>query len=162
MQVRNINLLTWGVDLVEEHLFSVVGIPARPQKAKEPLAAISEMAYNAPKSGRMKDLSFIDEWKANPKVVSARPLVAAGELVTGPEDGMPTWYAEIVVSFPNGPTGVKDGMDMLYAIDAQWRKDGGARAAARRRRAVCPTPSTSRSSLSLRCLAVWCDVERCR
>lgn len=131
--MRNINLLTWGVDLVEEHLFSVVGIPARPQKAKVPLASISEMAYNAPKSGRMKDLSFIDEWKVHPKVISARPLVAAGELVTGPEEGMPTWYAEILVLFPFTPEdagvgGVKEGMDFLYAIDAQWRKDGGARA----------------------------------
>ena len=62
MQVRNINLLTWGVDLVEEHLFTVVGLPARPQRAPAPMAAISEMAYNAPRSGRMADLSFIDEW----------------------------------------------------------------------------------------------------
>lgn len=121
MQVRNINLLTWGVDLVEEHLFTVVGLPARPQKAPEPLTCISEMAYNAPKTGRMADLSFLDEWKTHPAVISARPLVAAGELVTGPEAGMPTWYAEIVVSFPS----VKEGMDFLYGIDAQWRKDGG-------------------------------------
>jgi hypothetical protein len=62
MQVRNINLLTWGVDLVEEHLLTVVGLPARPQKAPTPMTAISEMAYNAPRTGRMKDLSFIDEW----------------------------------------------------------------------------------------------------
>ena len=119
--MRNINLLAWGVDLVEEHLLTAVGLPSRPQKAKEPLTAISEMAYNAPRSGRMANLSYVDEWKAHPAVISARPLVAAGELVTGPEDGMPTWYAEIVVSFPT----VKEGMDFLYAIDAQWRKEGG-------------------------------------
>lgn len=120
-QVRNINLLIWGVDLVEEHLLTVVGLPSRPQKAAAPLAAISEMAYNAPRSGRMKDLSFIDEWTKHPRVISARPLVAAGELVTGPDDGMPTWYAEIVVSFPT----VEEGMKMLYDIDAQWRAPGG-------------------------------------
>jgi carnosine synthase len=62
MQVRNINLLTWGVDLVEEHLLTVVGLPSRPQRAPAPKSAISEMAFNAPRSGRMKDLSFIDEW----------------------------------------------------------------------------------------------------
>jgi carnosine synthase len=62
LQVRNINLLTWGVDLVEEHLLTVVGLPSRPQRAPAPKAAISEMAFNAPRSGRMKDLSFIDEW----------------------------------------------------------------------------------------------------
>jgi hypothetical protein len=62
MQVRNINLLTWGVDLVEEHLLTVVGLPARPQRAPAPMTAISEMAYNAPRTGRMKDLSYIDEW----------------------------------------------------------------------------------------------------
>ena len=62
LQVRNINLLTWGVDLVEEHLLTVVGLPSRPQRAPVPKAAISEMAFNAPRSGRMKDLSFIDEW----------------------------------------------------------------------------------------------------
>jgi len=121
MQVRNINLLTWGVDLVEEHLFTVVGLPARPQKAKEPLTCISEMAYNAPRSGRFKDLSFIDEYKNHPAMLSARALVAAGELVTGPEDGMPTWYAEFVVKFPT----VKEGWDFLYEIDAKWRKPDG-------------------------------------
>jgi hypothetical protein len=119
MQVRNINLLTWSVDLVEEHLLTVVGLPSRPQRAPAPKAAISEMAFNAPRSGRMKDLSYIDEWVKHPRVVSARPLVAAGEAVTGPEDGMPTWYAEIVVSFDT----VKEGIDFLYEIDAQWRKD---------------------------------------
>lgn len=119
--MRNINLLTWGVDLVEEHLLTVVGLPARPQKAPLPLAAISEMAYNAPRSGRMADLSFIEQWKAHPRVISARPLVAAGELVTGPDDGMPTWYAEIVVSFDT----VEEGMKFLYDIDAAWRKPGG-------------------------------------
>lgn len=71
MQVRNINLLTWGVDLVEEHLMTVVGLPARPQRAPAPLAAISEMAFNAPRSGRMKDLSFIDEWTVRDVAKSA-------------------------------------------------------------------------------------------
>ena len=52
-----------------------MGLPSRPQKAKEPKAAISEMAYNAPRTGRMANLDYIEEWKLHPAVVSARPLV---------------------------------------------------------------------------------------
>jgi len=143
-----------------------VGLPARPQKAKTHLTCVSEMAYNAPKSGRMATLDYIEEWKKHPSVWSARPLVAAGELLTGPDKGMPTWhaplphapplpqpraralsaaapspasrgmapptgrgvalwggarYAEILVTFDS----VQEGIDFCYAIDAQWRKEGG-------------------------------------
>jgi hypothetical protein len=36
---------------------------------------------------------FFVRAQKHPNVISARPLVAAGELVTGPEEGMPTWCA---------------------------------------------------------------------
>merc|ERR1712019_230736 len=35
-QVRECNLLTWGVDLVDETLFIALGIPARPVVSKAP------------------------------------------------------------------------------------------------------------------------------
>lgn len=37
---RDTNLIVWGVDLVEEHLMTCVGIPARPSVARKPLAQV--------------------------------------------------------------------------------------------------------------------------
>ena len=34
-------------------------------------------------------------------MVWAKPLVRAGEPVTGPRDGMPTWMADIMTSSPH-------------------------------------------------------------
>lgn len=34
------NLLVWGVDLVEEHLMTSAGIPARPPVARKPLVQV--------------------------------------------------------------------------------------------------------------------------
>ena len=39
----------------------------------------------------------MQEWEPSPDVLYARPLVEAGQKVTGPEEGMPTWVAELMV-----------------------------------------------------------------
>ena len=56
--VRNINLLVWGVDLVEEHLLTTAGIPSRPPVAPKPLMHIAEFSSNAKKTGVLQDTDF--------------------------------------------------------------------------------------------------------
>ena len=56
--VRNINLLVWGVDLVEEHLLTTAGIPSRPPVAPKPLMHIAEFSSNAKKTGVIQDTGF--------------------------------------------------------------------------------------------------------
>ena len=45
--VRATNLLVWGVDLVEEHLLTAAGIPARPPVSPVPLKHIAGLARAA-------------------------------------------------------------------------------------------------------------------
>ena len=57
--VHNTNLLVWGVDLVEEHLMTCAGIPARPPVAAKPLMYIAEYSINALKSGKIQHTDFL-------------------------------------------------------------------------------------------------------
>jgi len=56
--VRNINLLVWGVDMVEEHLLTTAGIPVRPPVASKPLKNIAEFSSNAKKTGTVQNDDF--------------------------------------------------------------------------------------------------------
>ena len=56
--VRNINLLVWGVDLVEEHLLTTAGIPSRPPVSSRPLMHIAEFSSNARKTGSILNDDF--------------------------------------------------------------------------------------------------------
>lgn len=58
--VRNINLLIWGVDLVEEHLLTTAGIPSRPPTASAPLMHIAEFTSNAKKTGTVQVDNFCE------------------------------------------------------------------------------------------------------
>lgn len=97
-QVRDTHLRVHGVDLVDETLFTCVGIPCRPNKADPPLCALAYNYVNAPKSGKVMRLDAITELSALPAVVYAKPLVAVNDIIVGPEEGMPTWIADIMVS----------------------------------------------------------------
>ena len=111
--VRGTNLLVWGVDLVEEHLLTAAGIPARPPVSPVPLKFIAEYSINAKKSGRVTDAAFMGDWPAHPDVLYARPLVATGEKVVCVEDGMPTWVAELMVAKPT----VKEAITFVQEIE---------------------------------------------
>ena len=52
--IRDINLLVWGVDLVEEQFMCSAGIPSRPNAAPKPLRCIAEYSVNAKKTGILK------------------------------------------------------------------------------------------------------------
>ena len=78
---RDTNLLVWGVDLVEEHLMTAAGIPARPPVAKKPLVNMAEYSINAHSTGYIRNFDFLTPWQQHPDVLYARPLVKVGSRV---------------------------------------------------------------------------------
>merc|ERR1712100_273943 len=97
--VREMNLDVWGVDLVEEHLMTAVGLPALPVIPSEPLTCIGQYSVNAKKSGILG--KGIEEVMAKTRkmedVVSCEPFVKPGDRVVGIDDGMPSWICDITV-----------------------------------------------------------------
>merc|ERR1712151_836358 len=77
-QVRECNLRTWGVDLVEETLFAALGIPAGPFVPKTPLASVAYCYVNASKSGKATDMAVLESFQVRENVVWAKPLVKLG------------------------------------------------------------------------------------
>lgn len=96
--VRNMNLLVWGVDLVEEQLLLGAGIPSRPPVADAPLKHIAEYSINAKATGTVGPLApLCAEIAARPGILYCRPTVSEGAKVVCVEDGMPTWIIELMV-----------------------------------------------------------------
>jgi hypothetical protein len=98
--VRNMNMLVWGVDLVEEQLLCTAGIPSKPPVASKPLMNIAEYSINAMKSGIIRDFDFLQQYQGRPDVLYARAIVAPGSKVVCVADGLPTWICEAMVSKP--------------------------------------------------------------
>lgn len=95
--VFDFNRLVWGVDLVEEHYMSVLGIPICPLTAPKPLLYVAEYAFNAPFSGIVDSDSWLDFLCKDSKVFRVKYFKRKGDKVVGPEDGVPDWLAEIIV-----------------------------------------------------------------
>jgi len=137
-QVRATHLLVHGVDLVEETLFTAVGIPNRPFVLAPPgadgaaaasgargggaPATVPALAYNyvvAPTSGVVGDvgaaLGAVAE--RDPDVVYAKPLVATGAAVVGPKEGLPTWIADIMVSKPTPQEALDAALALSDALE---------------------------------------------
>jgi biotin carboxylase len=101
MCVRDANLRTWGVDLVEEHIMTALGIPIRPRMPPEPLVCFAQAAVNAPYSGIVERSDWLEGLDKYAHCRLKRYLAKAGAKVTGPEDGMPDWVAEIIFEGPD-------------------------------------------------------------
>ncbi|KAF6005490.1 Carnosine synthase 1 [Cyanidiococcus yangmingshanensis] len=101
MCVRDANLRTWGVDLVEEHIMTALGIPIRPRKPPKPLVCFAQAAVNAPYSGVVESGDWLEGLNKYAHCKLKRYLVAAGAKVIGPEDGMPDWVAEVIFEGPD-------------------------------------------------------------
>jgi len=112
-QVRECNLMTWGVDLVEETLFIALGIPARPVVSKVPIHPVAYCYMNAKKSGTMGSIQCIHDLAAKEGVVWAKPLVRAGDKVVGPAEGLPTWLCDLLVTKPTA----KEALEFLHQIE---------------------------------------------
>lgn len=115
-QVHETNLRVWGVDLVEETLLSAAGIPSRPYiPSKDPPGgAVAYCDINAERSGTLQNLDFVEPLQKKDGVVWARPYVQAGTHVVGPQDGLPTWIAEIVVQKATAKT----ALDYLFQLQS--------------------------------------------
>lgn len=96
MCVRDANLSVWGVDIVEEHVMTTLGIPIRPPKSKKPLTAFLQTAVNAPYSGVVDSDEWLEPLAKVPQCVVRRLLKKKGDEVTGPDVGLPDWVAEII------------------------------------------------------------------
>jgi len=114
-QIHETNLRCWSVDLVEETLFACLGIPARPPVPKQPLTAVAYCYMNAPRSGKVTSTSKLEEVSKRPGVVWAKPLVRPGVQVVGPEQGLPTWLCDLLVTGPSA----KEALAYLHALEAE-------------------------------------------
>lgn len=114
-QIHETNMRTWGVDLCEETYFAALGIPSRPKVPKMPLSAVAYCYVNASKSGIVKDLRGMEGLRQRPGVVWAKPLVRQGAKATGPQDGLPTWLADLLVTRPTS----KEALAFLKELEAE-------------------------------------------
>jgi carnosine synthase len=114
-QVRECNLRTWGVDLVEETIFLALGIPVRPYVPKLPLECCAYSYLNAKKSGVIADLAILDTMPSRQNVVWAKPLCRSGDQAVGPADGLPTWICDMFVT---GRT-PKEALEFLQTLEAE-------------------------------------------
>lgn len=97
VSVRDANRFAWGIDLVEEHCMCALKIPIRPVIPQKPLQFMAEAAINAPYTGIVNANGWLDFAKDNPFVYKINYFRYEGSKVTGPEDGIPDWIAEIIV-----------------------------------------------------------------
>lgn len=117
-QVHETNLRVWGVDLVEETLFATVGIPSRPFiRPTCPQGAVAYCYINAEKTGTLLDLDFLNVLKGREGVICVTPLVKPGGHVVGPDDGLPTWLADIRVQ----RSSAKEALDYLFRLQEELK-----------------------------------------
>jgi len=114
--VRECNLRTWGVDLVEETIFLALGIPTRPMVPKQPHEAFAYSMVNAKHSGKLGDTKAVEQLALQEGVVQAKLFCRAGDVVVGPADGLPTWLCQLCVAKPTA----KDALAYLLKLDAEF------------------------------------------
>ncbi|KAF4682262.1 Carnosine synthase 1 [Perkinsus olseni] len=118
--VHMMNKIANGVDLVDEELLLSVGIPSAPVMLPEDQRyAIACSTINALRSGRISDLSFTKQWDHmdGVEVVSNHPLISEGDHIVGPEEGQPTWLADLIFKAP-----IKD-LDKVGALAIKLDKE---------------------------------------
>jgi carnosine synthase len=117
MLVRDNNRLAWGVDLVEEHLFTTIGLPSRPPKVATPLRAIGGCYPSTEVTGTVESADVIDEYspEKRPEVIYMHRLVTGGDEVLGPADAVefPTWLCGYMCTAPT----VEEAIALTQAIN---------------------------------------------
>jgi len=112
-QVRDCNLMTWGVDLVEETFFTALGIPSRPPVPKAPIKPVAYCYVNAKKSGLLSSIDGLKSLLDKDGVVWAKPLAWPGSKVVGPGEGLPTWLCDLLVTRPTA----SEALQLLHQIE---------------------------------------------
>ncbi|OLP91011.1 Carnosine synthase 1 [Symbiodinium microadriaticum] len=106
--VRKMHKHTFGVDLVVEQLFIAVGIPCNPCAADVPKKAVAYACCNAPRGGCIPDRQMFKAFKQREGILYVAPNIKPGDRVFGPEEGMPTSIAEILVESDDGAAAARD------------------------------------------------------
>ena len=106
--VRKMHKHTFGVDLVVEQLFISVGIPCNPCAADVPKKAVGVANCNAPRGGCIPDRQMFEAFKQREGILYVAPLIKPGDRVFGPEEGMPTSIAQILVESDDGAAAARD------------------------------------------------------
>ncbi|CAE7270510.1 Carns1 [Symbiodinium microadriaticum] len=106
--VRDMHMHTFGVDLVVEQLFIAVGIPCNPCAADVPKKAVANACCNAPRGGCIPDRQMFEAFKQREGILYVAPLIKPGDRVFGPEEGMPTLIADVLVESDDGAAAARD------------------------------------------------------
>lgn len=94
--VRN-HLATWGVNLIRQHIYTVLGIPCQSLLHKKLLGYSVGLLFNAPFSGTVNSDTWLDHLEGHQNVRSITYSIKKGDPVTGPEKDVPTVLAIIVL-----------------------------------------------------------------
>eukprot|EP00439_Symbiodinium_sp_Y106_P046777 s4226_g5.t7 len=106
--VRKMQKHTFGVDLVVEQMFIAVGIPCNPCAADVPKKAVAYACCDAPRGGCIPDRQMFEAFKQREGILWVVPLIKPGDRVFGPEEGVPTWIAQILVESDDGAAAARD------------------------------------------------------
>eukprot|EP00190_Bangiopsis_sp_CCMP1999_P001673 CAMPEP_0198729044 /NCGR_PEP_ID=MMETSP1475-20131203/13952_1 /TAXON_ID= ORGANISM="Unidentified sp., Strain CCMP1999" /NCGR_SAMPLE_ID=MMETSP1475 /ASSEMBLY_ACC=CAM_ASM_001111 /LENGTH=545 /DNA_ID=CAMNT_0044491581 /DNA_START=10 /DNA_END=1643 /DNA_ORIENTATION=- len=93
--VRDSNLLAWGVDLVEEHCMAMLKIPILPATPEKFLKLHMSYGLIAPYSGTINADDWLESVKEDRRVYKVTYEKKKGDKVTGPNDNLPDWLAEV-------------------------------------------------------------------
>jgi len=107
------NRLTWGVDLVEEAFFCALGIPCRPVVPSTPVKHLAYSLVQTSRTGKLRSTASLEAIRNRPDVISMDVLVKGGEHVVGPDTGLPTWVAMLVV----GKSSSEEALAYIKALE---------------------------------------------
>ena len=116
-QVRKTHLLCSGVDLVEETLFTAVGIPCNPHVV--PGKAVAYTYVTSPASGVAAGAAAPAAALAasDPLVVYAKPLVADGAAVVGANDALPDWILDVMTTHDDPKAALDHVLGLATTLD---------------------------------------------
>ena len=97
-RIHEIVEAVWGVDLVEEHLRSSLGLPATVKPSRRPRCAVVDAIVHAPATGRLAALPFTEIPPGDRLGLQIDIDVEVGEDVVGPEAVFATPLAEVILT----------------------------------------------------------------
>ena len=117
-QVRKTHLLCSGVDLVEETLFTSVGIPCNPHVSVQD-KAVAYTYVTSDKSGVIDGIQAEAARiaKCDPKVVYAKPLVSDGATIVGASDALPDWVLDVMTTDPDPKAALDHCLALAGTLD---------------------------------------------
>ena len=117
-QVRKTHLLASGVDLVEETLFTAVGIPCNPHVSIENTAVAYTYVTNQ-KSGVVDGLASAAKRVAetDKSVAYCKPLVKDGAAIVGSDDALPDWLLDVMVTDSDAKRALDHVLSVATALD---------------------------------------------